>query len=65
MLVLTRKIGEEIVIGDGIRVSIVRLQGNRVQIGIDAPATVVVNRSEVWERDLVARQPAELAAAVP
>ena len=65
MLVLTRKIGEEIVIGDGIRVSIVRLQGNRVQIGIEAPATVVVNRSEVRERDLVARQPCKLAVAVP
>jgi carbon storage regulator len=47
MLVLTRKIGEEIIINDEICVSIVRLRGNRVQIGIKAPTGVPIRRREL------------------
>ncbi len=47
MLVLTRKIGEEIIINGEICVSIVRLRGNRVQIGIKAPAGVPIRRREL------------------
>jgi|SRR5580700_12059615 carbon storage regulator len=49
MLVLTRKIGEEIIINDEICVSVVRLRGNRVQIGIKAPSGVPIRRRELIE----------------
>jgi len=47
MLVLSRKQGEGIEIGDGIRVSVVSVQGGRVKIGIDAPHDVSITRSEL------------------
>lgn len=47
MLCLSRKVGEEIVIGDDIRVVVVSVKGNRVQVGITAPENVKVLRSEV------------------
>jgi carbon storage regulator len=50
MLVLTRRLGEEIIIGDKIRVSVVTIQGDRVRLGIDAPQSVCVDRAEVHER---------------
>jgi carbon storage regulator len=46
MLVLTRKVGEELVIDGEIRVSVVRIQGNRVRIGIQAPADVIIRRQD-------------------
>jgi carbon storage regulator len=51
MLVLSRRPGEEIVIDGYIRVTVVEVKGNRVRLGITAPAGVAVNRKEVWERD--------------
>ena len=50
MLVLTRRIGEEIVISGGIRVKVVSLCGERVRLGIDAPRTTVVDRVEIHQR---------------
>ncbi len=50
MLVLTRKLGEKIRIGDNISVSIVELDGRHVKIGIDAPRNVTVHREEVYIR---------------
>jgi carbon storage regulator len=47
MLVLSRKVGEKIVIGDNITVTLVRLAGNRVAIGVDAPDRVRVMRGEL------------------
>jgi len=47
MLVLSRKAGESIQIGDDIVVTITRIQGNRIQIGIDAPRDVSIRRSEL------------------
>jgi len=47
MLVLSRKDGQQIVIGEDITVSVVRLEGNRVQIGIDAPQSVRIVRREL------------------
>ena len=46
MLVLSRKVGEEIVIDGEIRVSIVRVRGNRVRLGIQAPADVSIRRQD-------------------
>ena len=50
MLVLTRKIGEEIIIDEDIRITIVDLRGNRVRLGITAPREKVVDRREIYER---------------
>ena len=57
MLVLTRKVGEQIVIGDNIKVSIVSIGPGRVKIGIEAPAWVEVNRQEVFEKKLAEKAP--------
>lgn len=50
MLVLTRRIGEEIVIGEDIRVMVVAMNGEKVRIGIAAPRDVTVDRKEVHDR---------------
>ncbi len=50
MLVLTRKVGQQIRIGEGIVVTVVRIQGDKVRIGIDAPADVCIHREEVRRR---------------
>ena len=50
MLVLTRKAGEGIVIGDDIRITVVELKGGGVRIGIEAPRSTKVHRLEVYER---------------
>jgi carbon storage regulator len=61
MLVLTRKIGEEIVIDGHIRVSVVEVASGRVKIGIVAPRSVSIDRAEVHEKK--AEQP--VAVEVP
>ena len=50
MLVLTRKLGESIVIGNNVRVTVLEMQGKQVRLGIEAPAEVPVHRGEVYER---------------
>lgn len=49
MLVLTRKKGESIMIGDTIEVKIIAVEGDQVKLGIDAPRSVKVHRSEVYK----------------
>jgi carbon storage regulator len=50
MLVLERSVGEVIIIGDDVHVQIIAIRGKTVRIGITAPPTVTVYRSEVYER---------------
>jgi carbon storage regulator len=50
VLVLTRKLGESIVIGNNVRVTILEMQGKQIRLGIDAPTEVPVHRGEVYER---------------
>lgn len=50
MLVLTRKCGEEILIGDSIKVAVVKIDGNKVRVGIDAPRSVAVHRPEAMRK---------------
>ncbi len=49
MLILSRKLSEQIVIGDGIVVTVVAIRGGNVRLGIDAPENVPVHRKEVYE----------------
>lgn len=51
MLVLSRKLGEEIVIGENIRISVLRNQGGRVRLGITAPPSVAIARMEIVHID--------------
>ncbi len=50
MLVLTRKVGEKLVIGNSIRISVVSIGPGRVKLGIEAPADVTIDREEIHER---------------
>ena len=63
MLVLTRRLGDEIVIDGTIRVTVVGLKGDKVRLGISAPDSVAVDRQEVHRRREFAA-PATPAAAV-
>ena len=50
MLILTRKVGETLMIGDEIEVTILSLKGNQVRIGVNAPKDVPVHREEIYQR---------------
>ena len=50
MLVLTRKLGESIAIGDDIKVTIIEIKGKQVRIGIEAPQQTAVHREEIYQR---------------
>lgn len=50
MLILTRRTGESIMIGDDVVVTVLGVKGNQVRIGVDAPKEMTVNREEVHER---------------
>lgn len=65
MLVLTRKVGERIHIGDGIVVTVVRIQNDKVRLGIEAPAQVPIHREEVYRRVHAAAVAANVAPGTP
>lgn len=50
MLILTRRVGETIVIGNNISVTVLGVKGNQVRIGVNAPQDVAVHREEIYER---------------
>jgi len=50
MLILTRRVGESLIIGDDVVVNVLGVKGNQVRIGVDAPKDLSVHREEIYDR---------------
>ena len=65
MLILTRRVGETLMIGDEVTVTVLGVKGNQVRIGVNAPKEVAVHREEIYERIKREREGGDVSAPPP
>ena len=65
MLILTRRVGETVMIGDDVTITVLGVKGNQVRVGINAPKNVAVHREEIYERIKREQHPAEASEEKP
>lgn len=63
MLILTRRVGETVMIGDEVAVTVLRVKGNQVRLGVNAPKSISVQREEIFHR--IKREAGEEGQAAP
>ena len=64
MLILTRRVGETLMIGDEVTVTVLGVKGNQVRVGVNAPRTVAVHREEIYDRIRDEDQPEQVRSQV-
>jgi carbon storage regulator len=62
VLILTRRVGESVMIGDEVAVTVLRVKGNQVRLGVNAPKSISVQREEIFQR---IKREAEQGQAAP
>jgi len=65
MLILTRRVGETVMIGDDVTITVLGVKGNQVRVGINAPKHVAVHREEIYERIKREQQTDEVSEEKP
>jgi carbon storage regulator len=65
MLILTRRVGETVMIGDDVTITVLGVKGNQVRVGINAPKNVAVHREEIYERIKREKHPEGIAEEKP
>jgi carbon storage regulator len=65
MLILTRRVGETVMIGDDVTITVLGVKGNQVRVGINAPKNVAVHREEIYERIKREQHSAEVSDEKP
>ena len=61
MLILTRRVGETLMVGDEVTVTVLGVKGNQVRIGVNAPKDVAVHREEIYQRIQQEKNPSEVS----